>query len=115
MNAPVRELDDLWRVYTREWVHMYTAEPGAVTALEHYDSNYAGRVASRDVRFVVAFGNPNRVQLELFLHVMKAEFKDIADAQAFAAEHFPDDHDIVARNSARDHELRNYGVKRLAR
>lgn len=120
----VREADDLHRLYRPEWVSVHVEAavdgdrtPEALTeaALAHFDAHYDGRVHSGDMRLAVAGAGPTaRVALQLRLPNLKGEFKTAALAHAHATGQGWDDYTVVGRNTKADHELRGYGVKKLA-
>jgi hypothetical protein len=84
-------------------------------ANEFFDAKYAGRVRDIDVRFVPrGLGAYATVQLQLRLPTLKGEFKTEALAIEFAVDQGWTDATVVVRNSKADHDLRNYGVKKLA-
>ena len=130
---------DLWRVYRREWVIVYSlnavlnrADPLADHlpvilsdgVSEYFEAHYAGRVADDDVRFgSEILGLTAHAQLELFLPNLKAEFKHRADAETYLQRRLEVDVDavplggrvyhVVQRNSTQEQELLSYGVKKL--
>ncbi len=123
--AAVRETDDLYRLYRTEWVIAHTvsgqgdmslhvpAEPFVMKARDWAASTFGGRVPDADIRLQA---NTDGVDA-FWVHVqvrkpnLKGEFKhphlaaNHAEKQAWAQ------YEVVSRNSKRDHELRNYGVK----
>ena len=130
MSAEPREGRDVWRLYRSEWVLVYTvsahrdekkhhqgaalSESVAAQCRDHFTDLYAGRVRDEDVRFetMKVAGLP-RSRLYLRLPVLKGEFKHRYLAEAHAALSRWDDHTIVEKNSADEHDLRSYGVRRL--
>lgn len=118
--ATVRETDDVYRVYRPEWVIVCVfGVPAEGAALEqahrYFQENYAGRVHPEHARFEHVGAGPHAVvYLQLKLPTLKGEFKYAFLAQRHAEKQGWSDWSIVARNSKADHELRSYGVKRLA-
>lgn len=111
-SAPVRETDDLWRVYRPEWMVVGAARnvPEAEVTLDFMFREYEGRVRPEDVRRVVV-GDVR--QLQLRLPNMRGEFKTKGRAEAYVRAEGWTDTTIVVRNSAQDHKLRSYGTRRL--
>jgi len=115
---------DMFRLYRREWTIMYTAAvndngyqdadllPACRT---HFETTFAGRVRDEDVRYeLVDEGTAGvRGRLLLRLPVLKGEFKHATAAFDWAVEQGWDDVMIVPRNSAIDHNLRSYSIKKL--
>lgn len=116
----VRETDDLWRVYRREWVMLYVSTvPPQGTPLENcqrwFAANLDGRVYPQDVRYEPVGTGPHAVcRLMVAMPVMKAEWKTRELAERYVAGQGWTDAQLVARNSKADHELRGYGVRKLA-
>lgn len=123
--AQVRETDDLYRVYRREWIvaHVEDRLPGddertapmLMRCKEHFAAKYAGRVHPDDVAYECLGGAPHDiVQLKLRLPNLKGEFKTEALARAYVHSQVWLDAMVVARNSREDHTLRGYGIKKLS-
>jgi hypothetical protein len=133
---------EVFRLYRPEWVvlHVVTVtdnQPRAAmltAAQAHFEDKYAGRVNVDDVRFV-CFGREQcgscdaglpqsctcpeqqpdeAVQVQVHLPTLKGEFKYAILAAAHAEAEGFEDWTIVVRDSEADHELRGYGVRKLA-
>lgn len=126
--AVVRETEDLYRLYRREWVIVHTvsgegdpqhhvpAEPFVTQARTWVEDTYAGRVESRDVQLVAHTDGANAfwVHVKVRKPNLKGEFKQAFLAQRHADKQGWHEVEIVGRNSRRDHELRNHGIKKTA-
>lgn len=127
--AAVRDTDDLFRLYRHEMVIVhavegeYAEEQGGIwpvlqQARDYVDTQYKGRVEPDDIRIDANVDHPDS-PTRVWVHVLlskpnlKGEFKYATQAADFAAKQGWEDWEIVSRNSRRDHELRNYGVKRV--
>lgn len=125
--SAVRDAEDLFRLYREEWVIVHTvtgtynADSGIWSTLQkardHAKEHYRGRVEPMHIRIDASIDdadNPVQVWVHvlLFKPNLKGEFKHARLAANFAAQQDWEDWEIVSRNSRRDHELRNYGVKR---
>lgn len=120
--AAVRETDDTFRLYRREWVIVHTvtgegpaAEPFVAEAFEHIKKNVTGRVRANDITCEANTNNAGTfwVHVKICKPNMKGEFKYRHLAERFATKQGYDEYEIVARNSKHDHEIRSYGVKLL--
>lgn len=124
--SAVREIEDVYRVYRPEWIVVYTStraphDPaGASGAVQRcrneFDRLYAGRVRPEDVDYLIANSEKNYAIAQLLIRKpnIKGEFKTKAQAEYFVKVQGWRDAAVVARNSKADHELRSYGVKKLA-
>lgn len=119
----VRELDDLWNVYAREWVWVWTStkvgEEGREQCLSHFADTYEGRVVYPDEVKVIPSSEAHPDQwpwrLALLLPTLKSVHKLRSQAEAHAVEEGFEDPKIVSRNSKEDFAIRNYGKKKLLR
>lgn len=114
--ALVRDTDDLWRLYTWQWVIVYTTdatgEQGDAEAREFFNNRYEGRVRDCEWR-IASFPGWSSV-LCLLLPTMVGEFKQREIAEGISLEYpTKDQPTLVVRNSADDHRLREYGIKKL--
>ncbi len=122
-DGPDLPAEDLFRLYRPEWTVAFTAcaTPNGYTpeqvvgvCTEHFRHRYDGRVHNDDWRVVGhTYDSPAIARLELRLPVLKGEFVHRADAEAHAHEQGWETFAIVERHSRADHDLRNYGVKKL--
>jgi len=119
---PTAELNDLYRLYCHEWVTVTVAsgpaEAGAdepfARIIEVFEQQYRGRIHDDDVDVsATTQGNQIVVSLRLRRPVLKAEFKTNGLAEAYRTEHTLTDAVIAQRNSADDHALRGYGIRKL--
>ncbi len=105
---------DLYRLYVDEWTIQATGTEAQCA--DHFDKKLRGRVADADwqIRLDTKI---NRFRLWVRLPVLKGEFKDPRDASRHARQIEllgADDYVIVTRNSPADHDLRNYGRRKLS-
>lgn len=114
------ESDDIFRLYTREWVIVYTTAnhdgcaAATVQAIGWAEENLTGRVRDKDIQLdTQTDGTAYWVHVKVFKENMKGEFKQLTAAETHAMIHQYDEYTIVPRNSAADHEIRNYGVTKL--
>lgn len=120
------ETDDIYRLYRPEWVIVYTAVHDPLAAdsyrpdevlpacVEHFERRYAGRVLPGDNRIEPDnFVTPTMARLLLRLPTMKGEFKHAMHAFDFARAQGWTEFTVVERNSTADHDLRQYGTRRL--
>jgi hypothetical protein len=115
--------DDVYRLYRNEWVIAYTAvatpdgyQPDGLAdaCRRHFDDHYTGRVHNGDAKVIVEGTEATAIgRLMLHLPVMKGEFKLAFLAHRFAAEQGWEEYLVVARHSPSDHELRQYGTRKL--
>lgn len=118
----IKETEDIYRLYVREWVIMHTitmsgsdAKACLTQAVGWVRENLHGRVHDKDTQVQA---NTDNVAL-FWCHVMvfkdnlKGEFKHHADAERYATWNKLDEYTIVVRNSKHDHAIRGYGVKKL--
>jgi hypothetical protein len=117
LDEIVHETDDLYRLYRQEWVIVHTvsgdgeiAEPFVVQAHQHGRDTYP-ELAPEMLGLEAHTDNAGHfwVHLKLFKPNMKGEFKHERDARRFAEKQSWLVTEIVARNSKRDHVLRNFG------
>lgn len=115
----VRDTTDLWKLYTDEWIVVYTSSAeGALGELECrtvFDKKYEGRVRKADVKFEPASAKtPTEYPFRLLLRLpnIKGEFKTLELAEAHAESNF-ETWKIVTRNSREDYAIRDYSVKKL--
>ena len=119
--------EEIYRLYRPEWVIVYTAvhdphsadsyRPAEVmpACVEHFQRRYAGRVLPGDNRIEPDnFVTPTMARLLLCLPTMKGEFKHAMHAYDFARTNGWTEFTVVARNSSADHDLRQYGTRKLA-
>lgn len=117
--SAVRETEDTWKVYRKEWQIKFVSTAVGTAGMEEasafFEKKYAGRVEDDDVRYQVPIpeNNPEDqpVYLELNLWNVKGEWKHSMQAQAHAAE--VGDAVVVGRNSREEHNLKDYGIKKL--
>lgn len=114
--------DDLWRLYRREWVIVHTIERRGndgrnafTAAMEWIAENLEGRVGEKDVQIEL---NTDQASLfwahvKVFKDNLKGEFKYFQGAERHAVSQGFDEYTIVPRHSKLDHDIRNYGVKKL--
>lgn len=117
--AAVREADDLYRVYRPEWIFMWTETGDTVGPLVdkvrgYFEVTFAGRVRDEDVCIEVTGDDRFLVRLKLRLPNLKGEFKYLPAARKFIRDEGWTDAVVVARNSRADHQLRSYGIRKLA-
>lgn len=112
----VRETDDLWRAYRREWVTVYVSvakgDIGETEVRRVLEERYMGRVLVEDIDVVPAPKPARSAQLKLRLWNLRGEFKheDAARAHVAAGE---GEWEVVPRNSRADHQLRSYAVHKV--
>lgn len=118
----IRETDDIWRLYVREWVIVHTITMSAVTvdpvvevAEAWAEKNLAGRVRPDDIRFDGGTDSALLywVHVLVFKENLKGEFKHYSGAEYFAVNQGYEEYVIVPRNSKTDHDIRSYGVRML--
>lgn len=121
------EIDDIWRLYRREWVivhtidgtldheHIVAAAPVFEAACQWAKDNVVGRVRDEDVNIQLNTDNDTRAwaHVRVFKETLKGEFKQRSNAEVFASINNFDEYTIVPRNSPADHDIRNYGVTKL--
>lgn len=117
-----KETDDIWRLYTREWVTVHTitmtAEDGRPVfeaARAWVKENLDDRVRDDDVKLILNtdLGTQFWAHVQVFKDNLKGEFKYVENAQAHASRQGYDEYVIVPRNSKSDHDIRSYGVVKL--
>ncbi len=118
----VKETDDLWRLYRREWVIVHTIDSVADDGRPAFDAartwiadNLTGRVREQDIQIELNtdLGRTFWAHVMVFKDNLKGEFKHAEIAQMFAQRRQYDEYTIVPRNSKTDHEIRSYGVVKL--
>ncbi len=113
--AQVRDTEDLYRVYVRSWVTVYTTdaigEDGIGEAHWAFKERYEGRVRDEDWE-VYSHGPDWSALVKLRLPVMVGEFKYRDDAERLGEE-YPSGSEVVTRNSVDDFRLREYSIKKL--
>jgi hypothetical protein len=116
------ETDDIFRLYVREWVVVQTFDMQADDGRELFEQartwvagNLNGRVYDKDVRLTMFTDLQSRFwcHVEVFKDNLRGEFKHHSLAEQFARSNDFDEYTIVPRNSAADHNIRNYGVVKL--
>lgn len=114
--------DDLWRLYRREWVIVHTvhrrgedARDAFTAAMEWIAENLKGRVEDNDTQIQVHTDQAGLfwAHVMVFKDNLKGEFKYMQGAERHAIAAGYDEYTIVPRNSAIDHDIRSYGVKKL--
>lgn len=119
----LRDSDDIWRLYRREWVivHTVTVSTCEDTASCYKEArawaqeNLVGRVHDTDIRYEVNTAGSSQVwcHVKVFKDNLKGEFKHRSEADMYALVRKYDEYTIVPRNSPADHTIRNYGVTKL--
>ncbi len=118
----VKETDDLWRLYHREWTIVHTIDdvadegrPVFEVARAWIKEHLTDRVREEDVQIELnSDGGSNYwAHVMLFKDNLKGEFKYVENAQLFANMQKYDEYVIVPRNSKSDHDIRAYGVVKL--
>lgn len=119
----VKETDDIFRLYRREWVIVHTTtEQGSedatgvtTTAFAWARDNLEGRVYGKDMRLTsfTDLAGTFWCHIEVFKDNLKGEFKYTENAQQFANVNQYEEYVIVPRNSKSDHDIRNYGIVKL--
>lgn len=114
--------DDIFRLYIREWIIIHTLHMKGINASALVDQAEAwikqhltDRVRDNDIRLNMHTDDADTFwcHVEVFKDNLKGEFKKQSAAETHAMIHHYDEYTIVARNSAADHEIRNYGVTKL--
>lgn len=114
----VREptLDDLYRVYHREWVLVYssaaTGDEGTTEVVKHFEEKYQGRIRDADWQPLL-LGPHQASELTLHLPVLKGEFKKLAHATHLAMTFDVAHTEVVIRNSKEERALLDYGKRKL--
>lgn len=122
--ADIRETDDIYRLYRPEWVIVYTTTKALTDVLadlltrceQVFEERYKDRVDKDGVGYEFENASQPHAMCRLLLKLpnLKGEFKYAFLAERFADEQGYSDHTIVVRNSKADHDLRQYGIKKLA-
>lgn len=118
----VKDTNDVFRLYCREWVTAQTITttafdgiPAFELAKEWVAQNLAGRVHEKHIRITVDTDGNTAFWSNVLIYKdnLKGEFKHAENAQAYALLKKFDEYTIVPRNSKSDHDIRNYGVVKL--
>ncbi len=118
----IKETDDLWRLYRREWVTVHTIDSEADDGREAFDAarawiaeNLTGRVQDQHIQIELNtdLSRTFWAHIKVFKDNLKGEFKYADSAQMFAMKKQYDEYTVVPRNSKTDHEIRSYGVVKL--
>lgn len=118
----IKETDDIWRLYTREWVTVHTitmtateGRPVFEAAQAWAEENLTGRVHQHDIKVELNTDLHTEfwAHIQVFKDNLKGEFKYVETAQAHAKRSGYDEYVIVPRNSKSDHDIRSYGVTKL--
>lgn len=122
-DSTVHETEDLFRLYRTEWVIVHTvtgqgeiAQPFAEQAHAYGQETYGDRVLPEFLHLEANTDNAGSfwVHLKLLKPNMKGEFKYEHLAHEHARKQAWVEYSVVKRNSRLDHELRNYGTKKLS-
>lgn len=115
---------DIYRLYRPEWVTAYVVERADMNDCRQevdnfFTARYVGRVRDEHVRYayLTSSGADHATTvLQLLLPTVKGEFKYAHLAWEYARSRGwgEDTCQVVMRNSRDDHELRAYGVRKLA-
>lgn len=118
----MKETEDIWRLYRREWVTVHTitmSAPDAFTVTDEahrwVKNNLVGRVRDEDISYTV-HNNTKLLfwcDVKVFKDNLRGEFKHVEAAQVHAMQQGWEEYVIVPRNSKSDHDIRNYGVVKL--
>ena len=111
--AEVRETQDVHRVYVYEWITMFTSR-SKEKCEARFEERYRDRVREDDWRITVV--GDTHYELQLRLPNVTAEWKTAKLAYAYVAEKGWGNVEatVVARNSKADHDLRKYGMVKIA-
>lgn len=118
----MKETEDIWRLYHREWIIVHTvtmsaadARPVVEQANQWAKENLTGRIREQDIALVAHTDQKLLFwcHVEVFKDNLKGEFKYVEAAQVYAAGQGWEEYVIVPRNSKSDHEIRSYGVVKL--
>lgn len=118
----MRETEDVWRLYHREWVTVHTVTTTAVDGRPAFEAartwitdNLSGRVRDTDIQIQLNTdtGSTFWGHVLVFKDNLKGEFKQASNAEVFAQMYNFEEYTIVPRNSEADHTIRSYGVKKL--
>ncbi len=125
----IKETEDLWRLYRREWVTVHTIDV-VVDAEEEYEprglrafelarewiaENLEGRVRDLDIQIQLNTDSKSAfwAHVQVFKDNLKGEFKHFSTAEIHAQRNNYEEYVIVARDAPADHDVRGYGVKKL--
>ena len=129
--SDVKETEDIYRLYCREWVTAHTVSltttraEECITAADLWvTENLTGRVVLSDVRFQLSTDRPSMLRetpepahvwthIQVFRDNLKGEFRDAPTASRFAENNGFEEYTVTVRNSRVDHQIRNYGVTKL--
>lgn len=118
----IKETNDIWRLYVREWVTVYTITMSAAdsdTVVEAArvwaEENLAGRVREQDLRYDLNSDTHLLywVHVQVFKENMKGEFKHYSAGESYALSQGYEEFSLVPRNSKIDHDIRSYGTRPL--
>lgn len=118
----VKETEDIYRLYRREWVTVHTVTVSGVDARPCFDAacawvkeNLEGRVRRKDINLQCNTdgGLLFWCHVQVFKENLKGEFRYRGAAEGYAHAHGYDEWVVVPRNSKSDHEIRAYGVTKL--
>lgn len=111
--AEVRETEDVHRVYVYEWIAMFSAR-SKEKCLARFEERYRDRVREDDWRIAVVADD--YYELQLRLPNVVAEWKTAKLAYDYVGEKGWGNAEatVVARNSKADHDLRKYGMVKIA-
>lgn len=119
----LKEIDDIWRLYRREWVTVHTlptmqtanAVPVYDAGLAWIEENLAGRVRKNEINIVISTNRDGTFwgRIVVYKDNLKGEFKHYGQAEHHARSEGYEEYTIVPRNSKSDHDIRSYGVKKL--
>jgi hypothetical protein len=109
------ELQSTWRVYRKEFL-LDSRHITRHDAMDRYDAVYRGRIEEQDVRFDEDLIRSRPYEVWVRKWNLAGEFKHEATALEHAAmsDLVVDEVEVVPRNSRREHELKSYGVAKLA-
>lgn len=118
----MKETEDIWRLYRREWVIVHTvtlsaadAWPVVEQATSWAKENLHGRVREEDIQLTAHTDQKLLFwcDVKVFKDNLKGEFKYVEAAQVYAVQQGWEEYVIVPRNSKSDRNIRNYGVVKL--
>lgn len=125
----MKETEDIYRLYHREWVTAYsvsvkydqTEHPGGPiypamdAAREWAEENLTGRVKAEEIRFDAQTDNKvwMWVHVKVFKDNLKGEFRERNAAELTSHIKGYEEYTIVVRNSRADHAICDYGRVKL--
>jgi hypothetical protein len=107
------ELRSTWRVYRKEFL-LDSRHVTRHAAMERFDAVYRGRIENHDVRFDEDLIRSRPYEVWIRKWNLAGEFKHEIDAWEHARRQEDVETEVVPRNSRREHELKAYGVAKLA-